>query len=187
MGLVEGIAVELLGQSLEYGDNLGAGVIRLDGGETEAIEKAKSILSEGVKVFLQTTLKTTVKSDDTRSQVVSVLKGLSKQFHSYALTQLVSRAKSDPFGKIRGLIESMVSKLTKEAAEEADQKSFCDEELTESRARQADLNGKLDKNTARIEKAEAGKAKLTEEIQTLEAEVAEIDAGQAEATKLRQA
>merc|ERR1719473_1627398 len=80
----------------------------------------------------------------------------------------------------------MISKLTKQAAEEADQKAFCDEELGESKAKQGTLNGKLDKNSARIEKAEAGKAKLTEEIQTLEAEVAEIDAGNAEATKIRQ-
>merc|ERR1719181_883697 len=35
-------------------------------------------------------------------------------------------------------------------------------------------------------KAEADKAKLTEEIKMLEQEIAEIDAGQAEATKVRQ-
>merc|ERR1719327_1317902 len=100
--------------------------------------------------------------------------------------QLVASARSDPFGKIRGLIEDMITKLTKEAAEEADQKSFCDEEIGESKAKQADLSGKLDKTTARISKADAGVAKLKEEIKTLETEIAEIDAGQAEATKLRE-
>jgi len=155
------------------------------GDETAAIEKAKSILADGVKVLLQTSMKTRDVSDDTRANVVRVLKGLSKNFNSYALVQLAGRARSDPFGKIRGLVEGMISKLTKEAAAEADSKSFCDEELSESKAKQADLNGKLEKNSARIEKAEAGKAKLNEEISTLEAEVAEIDAGQAEATKIR--
>jgi chromosome segregation ATPase len=116
---------------------------------------------------------------------VKVLSTLAKEVHSYELVQIAARARSDPFGKIRGLIEDMIAKLTKEAAEEADQKSFCDEELSESNAKKADLNGKLDKTSARIQKAEAGKAKLTEEIQTLEKEVAEIDAGQAEATKVR--
>jgi chromosome segregation ATPase len=100
--------------------------------------------------------------------------------------QLVASAQSDPFGKIRGLIEEMIAKLTKEAAEEADQKSFCDEEISESKAKQADLSGKLDKTTARIAKAEADKAKLQEEIKLLEEEISEIDAGQAEATKVRQ-
>merc|ERR1719238_2221179 len=81
----------------------------------------------------------------------------------------------------------MIAKLTKEAAEEADQKSFCDEEIGESKSKQADLSGKLDKTTARIAKAEADKAKLTEEVKMLEEEISEIDAGQAEATKVRQA
>ena len=53
------------------------------------------------------------------------------------------------------------AKLTKEAAEEADQKSFCDEEIGDSKAKQADLTGKLDKTSARIQKAEADKAKLS--------------------------
>merc|ERR1719224_323228 len=100
------------------------------------------------------------------------------------MAQLASRARSDPFGKIRALCEEMIAKL---AAEEADQKSFCDEEMSESKAKQADLSGKLDKTSARIAKAEADKAKLAEEIKLLETEIAEIDAGQAEATKQRQA
>merc|ERR1719197_1718001 len=69
----------------------------------------------------------------------------------------------------------MIAKLTKEAAEEADQKSFCDEEISESKAKQADLSGKLDKTTARIAKAEADKAKLEEDVKLLETEVAESD------------
>jgi len=162
------------------------------GEETAAIEKAKDVLSEGVKVFLQTSASLTTKSNldgdmDSRSQVVGILRKLSKNAHSYKLMQLVASAQSDPFGKIRGLIEEMIAKLTKEAAEEADQKSFCDEEISESKAKQADLSGKLDKTTARIAKAEADKAKLAEEIKMLEEEIAGIDAGQAEATKVRQA
>merc|ERR1719321_1893838 len=159
--------------------------------ETAAIEKAKSILAEGVKVFLQTSAKLTTKSEqdeamDSRAQAVRILGGLARKFHSYSMTQLVSSARSDPFGKIRGLIEGMISKLTKEAAEEADQKSFCDEEIGESKAKQADLTGKLEKTSARIQKAEADKAKLQEDIKVLESEIAEIDAGQADATANRQ-
>jgi len=161
------------------------------GEETAAIEKAKEVLSEGVKVLLQTSMRVRTRKmeaagDDSRSQVVSILRRVSKNVKSYALMQLVASAQSDPFGKIRGLIEEMIAKLTKEAAEEADQKSFCDEEISESKAKQADLSGKLDKTTARIAKAEADKAKLEEDIKLLETEIAEIDAGQAEATKVRE-
>merc|ERR1719353_997829 len=130
------------------------------GEETAAIEKAKEVLADGVKVFLQTSAKLRVKSADeaydTRAQVVRVLTKITQKAHSYKLMQLLASARSDPFGKIRGLIEDMIAKLTKEAAEEADQKSFCDEEISESKAKQADLSGKLDKTAARIAKADAG-------------------------------
>jgi DNA repair exonuclease SbcCD ATPase subunit len=161
------------------------------GEETAAITKAKDVLSEGVKVFLQVSTRRVRKSvldaaEGSRSQVVHILRKMAKDSHSYALAQLAARARSDPFGKIRGLVEEMIAKLTKEAAEEADQKSFCDEEMSESKAKQADLSGKLDKTTARISKAEADKAKLQEEVKLLENEIADMDAGQAEATKTRQ-
>merc|ERR1719324_1553661 len=82
---------------------------------------------------------------------------------SYSLAQLASKARSDPFGKIRGLIEEMIAKLVAEAAEEADQKSFCDEEIGESKAKQADLSGKLDKTSARIAEAAAVRQQEHEE------------------------
>merc|ERR1740138_580690 len=78
----------------------------------------------------------------------------------------------------------MIAKLTKEA-EEADLKSFCDTETSESKAKQAELTAKLDKTNARIAKAVASKAKLTEDIKLLEEQVAEIDSADAEATKMR--
>jgi len=161
------------------------------GEETAAIEKAKGILSDGVKVFLQTSERTTTvramnADSDARHYVVSLLSGLAKKFNSFGLVQLSARAKSDPFGKIRGLVETMITRLEKEAAEEATQKAFCDEETSESKAKQADLTGKLDKTTARMEKAEADSAKLKEAITTLESEMAEMAAAQSEATKIRQ-
>merc|ERR1719390_439102 len=53
------------------------------GEESAAIEKAKEVLSEGVKVFLQMSARLTTKSTldgdtDSRSQVVSILRKISK-------------------------------------------------------------------------------------------------------------
>jgi len=171
--------------------------------EMEAINKAIEVLSEGVRVLLQT--KSTKRShnvldkyDDedespapvdstqpSRNRLVEKLKGMSKQYGSYALMELAGSAAMDPFVKIRGLIEDMIAKLLKEAQEEATQKAFCDEEMGKSKASEAEKTMTLDKLNSRIDKASARTAELTGSIKTLEEEIASIDASVAEATKLR--
>merc|ERR1719514_30169 len=153
--------------------------------ELSAIAKAKDILSDGVKVFLQVKRSVDDIEGAKRQRIVSILRNLAEQGHVYALSQLASEAQSDQFAKIRGLIESMIDRLMKEAAEEADQKMFCDTEMEKSRAKQKELSSKVDMHSVRIEKSEAGKAKLKEQISTLNMEIAEIDSGMKEATDLR--
>jgi len=158
------------------------------GEEMAAIAKAKEILTEGVKVFLQ--VKSTLKDDDedsnVRNQVASILKKIAKKTPAFALTQLVSAAKSDTFGKIKGLIESMIDRLEKEAAEEADAKAFCDTETEKSKAKQADLTAKLDMHAVRIEKATATIDELKVQIKGIQEAMAAMDTAEAEATALRQ-
>jgi chromosome segregation ATPase len=173
--------------------------------EMEAINKAIGVLSEGVRVLLQT--KSTKRSynavdkyesDDedespatvdstqpSRQHLVAKLKDISKKFGSFALMELAGSAAMDPFVKIRGLIEDMISKLLKEAQEEATQKAFCDEEMGKSKKSESEKTMTLDKLNSRIDKASARTAELTESVKTLEEEIAAIDAAVAEATKLR--
>merc|ERR1719487_611534 len=164
--------------------------------EMAVIEKAKSILAAGVKVFVQVAGKTHVAAkkgdgdDDNkdgamRQRVVDKLKDLSHKFKSYALMEMVSVASSDPFEKVRGLIEQMIEKLVTEANEEATQKAFCDEEISKSKAAQAEKTMTADKLTSRIDKASTTKALLEESIKELEGEVAALTKGDAEATKIR--
>merc|ERR1719310_808696 len=79
----------------------------------------------------------------------------------------------------------MISKLIAEAQEEATQKAFCDEEMGKSKASKEEKEGLVEKHSSRLEEAEARTAQLTESIKSLEAEIAEIDKSQTEATKLR--
>jgi len=154
--------------------------------EMATIEKAKSILTEGVKAFLQVGATTHTKHDDARrNQAVAVLRKLARGSHVYALSQLAAAATSDTFGKVKGLIEAMIDRLTKEAAQEADAKAFCDTENSKSKAKQADLMAKLDKHAVRIEKATAGIDELKVKTKQLQEEIAKMDATQAEATALR--
>jgi len=159
------------------------------------IEKAKSILADRVKVFVQVKGKTakSVNDDDDadskdtlmRNQVVQKLKDLSHKFSSYALMEMVSVASADPFEKVRGLIEQMIEKLVTEANEEATQKAFCDEEQAKSQKAQAEKSMTSDKLRSRIDTAATGKAELEQSVKDLEGEIAALDKGNAEATALR--
>merc|ERR1719482_1964479 len=157
-------------------------------GELAAIAKAKEVLESGVKVFLQVSSKAKVHdvvADNKRTRVTALLKDISSKDHSFFFAQLRSEATEGPFDKVKGLIEDMIARLEKEAAEEADAKAFCDKETSESKAKQAELTAKTDKYAVRIEKATATIAELKEQIKTLQAQMAEMDATQAEATSLR--
>jgi len=166
--------------------------------EMGAIDKAKDILVSGVKAFVQVSTKTNLKKrwnpddddeDDKtaakRQQVVQILKNLGQVHHSFAFAQMASMAASDPFVKIRGLIEDMIAKLLKEAEEEATQKAFCDAEMGKSTTSKEEKTATLGKLQARIDGASTTIAENAEAIKTLEAEVAEIDKAQAEATAIR--
>jgi len=168
--------------------------------EMQVIEKAKEILVSGVKALVQVSSHTKsrrwgeddeqVTSAETREDTIRVklgsfLKKLARQQKSFALAQLASVSAADPFVKIRGLIEEMISKLVAEAQEEATQKAFCDEEMGKSKASKEEKEGLVEKHSSRLEEAESRTAQLTESIKQLEAEIAEIDKSQTEATKLR--
>merc|ERR1719456_1131212 len=161
--------------------------------ELAALGKAKAIMLKKFASLLQTGTLFTAKSDDdsgaeedTKARVLRSIEQLGRKLHKTALVALAYRAAGDPFGKIRGMIEDMIAKLLQEAADEATQKAFCDQEIGESTASKQDKEGKLDKVNARLEKAESSSATLTEQVTTLSKEVAENDAALAAATEVRQ-
>merc|ERR1719316_1636158 len=180
--------------------------------ETGAINKAIEVLSEGVRVLLQKNSIVSKKQvndglakddqefdDDappsadaqsnaesqSRAKLVTKLKDLSRKFGSYALMEMAGSAAMDPFAKIKGLIEEMIAKLVQEAQEEATQKAFCDEEMGKSKKAASEKGLTLDKLQSRLDKASARKAELEQSIKDLESEIAALDAGTADATKIR--
>lgn len=164
--------------------------------ELTALNKAKEILSAkfAASSFVQVMSKTQAASrtkmrsddgSDSRLRALNLIQQLGKKYHSTALVSLAYRAAADPFVKVRKMIEDMVAKLLQEAAEEATQKAMCDKEIGDSMKQKASKEGKMDKLSARLDKAEAATATLAEEISALSNEVAESDGAVAEATKIR--
>jgi len=148
-------------------------------------------LSEGVKALVQVksqhrrSFEDAEENQDLRQKISHKLDAIGRKYHSFVFMSLASAARSDPFVKIRGLIEDMIASLLKQAEEEATQKAFCDTELGKSKKSKADKEAKIDKYQVRMDKASSGKAELESAVKELEKEIKEIDAAQAEATKIR--
>jgi len=158
--------------------------------ELTALGKAKAILLKKFALVqthtqVRALAKVRVQDEDPKSRALRSIEQLGRKLHSTALVSLAYRAASDPFGKVRSMIEDMIAKLLQEAAEEATQKAFCDKEIGESTASKDEKQGKLDKVNSRLEKAESTIATLTEQVTVLSKEVADSDAALAEATALR--
>merc|ERR1719230_1516930 len=110
------------------------------------------------------------RADLVNSEVVTLVKKLARDQHSAALAQLASRIGavvkygardgSDPFAKVKGLISDMITKLEKEAESEATEKAYCDEQMSKTEAKKAELEGEIAKLTSKIDKAAAKSAQL---------------------------
>jgi chromosome segregation ATPase len=113
-------------------------------------------------------------------------RNLGNKLKSLSMLNMVSVASAQPFDKVVGLIKSLLAKLEKEAAEAADTHAFCEEEKVKNDEGIKKTTDKLDTLKARLDKAEAKKASLSDDVVQLTDEVAAIDKSDEEATKLRQ-
>jgi len=161
--------------------------------ELAVLDKAKGILAAKFS-FLQTSVRVRVSShmhslerenDERKEEALKLIHKLGKSLGSTVLVSLSYRALADPFAKVKGMIEDMISKLLQEAAEEASHKAFCDKEMGESKASMKSKSRKLDTVNARIEKSEATIQTLMGETASLNEEISETDKAMADATAIR--
>lgn len=160
--------------------------------EMGALDKAKEILSSGVKVFVQKAVSTkrvaaasVADSDDMRSELVRKLRSLGREYNSFAMMQVANAARADPFKKIRGMIEEMIAKLEKQAQEEATHHAFCTEEKAKSKKARENKTASVEKYQVRVDKAKAGIESLENEVAELSKQLSDLDKAVAEATKIR--
>lgn len=164
--------------------------------ELQVIAKAKKILVETTGGAVASTYSFAQVASNSASRatrdVVVVIKRLARQHKSSALAQLASRIASaarysdDPFVKVRGLIEQMITKLQQEAKEDATEKAFCDEEMSKTEAKKSELDDDHAKLTAKIDQAVAKTADTKADIKRIEEELAKLVRTQAEMDKIRQ-
>jgi len=166
--------------------------------ELKVIATAEKILKESTSGAVSQTysfLQLSSRADLANSEIITLVKKLAKDHHSAALAQLASRIAvvaryggkdgADPFAKIKGLISDMITKLTKEAEEEATEKAYCDEQMAKTEEKKAELDDTIAKLTNKIDKAASRSASLKEEVVQLEADLAELAKTQSEMDKIR--
>jgi len=120
-----------------------------------------------------------------RTKVVALLKARAEELKSNTLAMLASKAAADPFVKIKKLIQELIERLLQEAADEANHKGWCDKEFGKAKqARNTKAEAIKDLNNAMAEN-EAKRDKLTEEIQILTIELAELNDSLSKITKER--
>jgi len=136
------------------------------------------------------------RADLANFEAVRFVKSLSRKLRSTALAQLAAQMSAaarfgasngeDPFAKVKGLISEMIERLLKEAEEDAAHKGYCDKEMSETKAKKAELEGEIEKLTTKIDEMTAKSKKLKEEVAILQKELAELAATQAEMDKIRE-
>jgi len=154
-----------------------------------AVDQTYSLLQLRSKSGMQT------RADLANSEVITMVKNLAHSQHSTALAQLASRMSvvvkyggrdgADVFGKIKGLISDMISKLEKEAEGEATEKAYCDEQMAKTEAKKAELDADIAKLSNKIDKATSSSTQLKEEVTELEAELASLAKSQAAMDSIR--
>merc|ERR1719191_303348 len=129
--------------------------------------------------------KTSRKHKAAAQKAIGYLQKRAKALKSASLETLMMQMKEDHFVKVRTMIKDMIAKLEADASAEADQKAWCDEEMTNAMDQRDTNIGEMEGDLAAKSTAEAKIAKLEEEIATLMSEVAELTKALNEATQLR--
>merc|ERR1719456_1142002 len=166
--------------------------------EIEAITKAKEILAGGavsgaadkhLPALLQgksLAQLRAVSNNPNQLRVAAFLKDEADRTHSKVLAAISMRVAYDPFKTVKKMIKDMVVKLMEEAAEEAEHKGWCDNELATNEQTRKEKTEAVEVLHAEIDELEATISQLSNEITELTQAVADSDKAVAEATELRE-
>lgn len=116
----------------------------------------------------------TQQEEQHRQNALITLRQTGQKIHSPALLGLVARAASDPFAKVKGLIQKLVERLISEATAEASKKGFCDTEMGKAKSERGFRHEEVNKLSAEIGELEVKNDALELEIEDLTENLAEL-------------
>merc|ERR1719161_822330 len=148
----------------------------------EAIEAEAEAAEDGPVGFLQRRQvhkRTPVANDGGREMIMQLLRNDGAKLKSTLLTELATRIAGDPFAKIKKLIQELIERLLQEAANEANQKGWCDKAMADATQKRTYAAEEVEGLNGKMAKLEALSAKLSEEITVLKQEIVELKDDQA--------
>jgi len=138
-------------------------------------------------VFVQTAQvkKAEAQVDPKRAKAISMVQKMAEELKSVDLSLLSMQMAADPFAKIKTLIQGLIERLLKEAAEEANQKGWCDSSLAKANTDRDFRQGDLEDLSASINDMTAQKRSLEQTVKDLKSEIHDLNQAHNEATRNR--
>eukprot|EP00971_Amphidinium_carterae_P256846 5099307-Amphidinium_carterae.1 len=147
----------------------------------EAVSKALAVLSsdDAHDLFTRTFNPSLVQTEsaahsERRSRASKLLASVAKKFNNPRLSTLATQVKLDAFTKVKQAIDDMIAALLKEKADEIKHRDFCISNFNENQLETEKKTREKEDLTALIEDLDMTIKQLTEAIDTLKAEVAEM-------------
>merc|ERR1712039_903882 len=149
--------------------------------EMEAVSKALAILSgdDAHDLFTRTFNPAFVQEESSlmssrRTQASKLLKSVADKLNSPRLATLAYKVRLDAFTRVKKAIDDMIAQLLKEKADEIKHKDFCVDEFNTNQLQTEKKEREKQDLIAKIEDLELTIKTLTEAIDTLKAEIAEM-------------
>jgi hypothetical protein len=119
--------------------------------------------------------------------VVELKAALPAPTRSVSLVQVqASFGSAGPFDKVKTMVQDMIGKLEKEAAEAADHHGFCTEEMGKTKKSLEKKGAEVTKLSGRLEARQASIAEMTTRKEEITEEMSNLKTALSEATLLRQ-
>merc|ERR1712151_591452 len=149
--------------------------------EMEAVSKALAVLSgdDAHDLFTRTFNPAFAQTGEAatsqrREQASKLLSQVAKKLNSPRLSALAYRVRLDAFTRVKKAIDDMIAQLMKEKADEIKHKDFCVDEFNTNQLQTEKKEREKQDLIAKIEDLEMTIKALTEAIDTLKAEIAEM-------------
>merc|ERR1719464_1928494 len=148
--------------------------------EMEAVSKALAVLSGDdahdlfTRTFNPAFVQESTKNTLRREQAAKLLSEVAKKLNNPKLSNLAYRVRLDAFTRVKKAIDDMVAQLTKEKQDEIKHKDFCTDEFNQNQLQTERKKGEKADLIAKIEDLEMTIKSLTEAIEKLKGEIAEM-------------